>query len=53
MARQQEDPHRTKAAMLAAAHYALEYKRKNPKASDSETIEFLMNNLNSILMGME
>jgi hypothetical protein len=53
MARQQEDPHRLKAAMLAAGHYTLEYKRKNPKASDSDTIEFLMKNLDSILIGMD
>ena len=52
MARQQEDPHRIKAAMIAAAHYALEYKQKDPKASNSDTIEFVMGNLDSILMGL-
>ena len=52
MARKDEDPHRTKAAMMASAHYALEYRQKNPKASDSDVLEFVMKNLDSILMGM-
>lgn len=38
-----------KKAMVAAANMALDYRKKNPKATEKDALRFVISNSNSIL----
>lgn len=38
-----------KKAMVAAANMALDYRKRNPKATDKDALRFVINNSNNII----
>ncbi len=38
-----------KKAMVAAANMALDYRKKNPRATDKDALRFVMSNSNNII----